>query len=112
MRISPLIVWYTDQVKNGTQKEYENLKKVIKADVEFTHPEKLSQHCCVLYAVAITYLLNNSSATNKNVGAEAFKKCYELSDTSIANFKADYDKSTKKYASSCKIWLEESKKLA
>lgn len=67
---------------------------MIKADVEFTHPEKLSQHSCILYGVAITYLLNNSPISNQGVGKKAFELCYRLANTNLANWKTDYDKTT------------------
>lgn len=59
MRIAPMAVWMAEVVKDRTSEQYENLKKLVKADVELTHPDKLAQHCCILYCCAIAFLLNN-----------------------------------------------------
>lgn len=59
-------------------------KKLIKTDVELTHYEKLTQHCNILYAMALAFLLNNPDAPNK--GKLAFDFAFYHSNTVIANY--------------------------
>jgi len=42
MRLSFINVWSAGLASSLEEKDFEQLKKAIKCDVEFTHPEKLS----------------------------------------------------------------------
>lgn len=84
MRLSFINVWSAGLASSLEEKDFEQLKKAIKCDVEFTHPEKLSQHACVLFSAAISILLNHP--TEKDKGQFAFNKCMELAQSQIANF--------------------------
>ena len=42
MRVAPLGVWLAEYVKDKEDDRYENLKTVVKADIELTHPDKIS----------------------------------------------------------------------
>lgn len=73
MRLTPLIIFVAglikdEQPKDSLENELENFKifkNAIKGDVEFTHSEKVSQHSCILYSVAISYLLNNPTKKDR-----------------------------------------------
>ena len=89
MRITPLIVW------GSTLDDPFEFYKAIKADVEFTHPNRLVHDAIFLYGIAIQYLLNNPADPSRS--QNAFGKALRLSD-SIANH------STKENVK-CKDWL-------
>ena len=46
MRVTPLVVW-------GSNLSYDDLNKVIVADVKMTHPSLVVQEAVFIYAVAI-----------------------------------------------------------
>ena len=41
MRIAPMAVWMAEHVKKMDEQRYDNLKTVVKTDIEMTHPDKL-----------------------------------------------------------------------
>ena len=43
MRIAPMAVWLAELVKDCDDSRYETFKTIIKADLELTHSDKLSQ---------------------------------------------------------------------
>ena len=110
MRIAPIGIWMAEHVKDRTDARYENLKTVVKADIELTHPDKLTQQCCFLYCSAIAFLLNNPKQSGK--GQQCFDECLRLSQMPICNYKSVKEVEYIEITSSCESWLREAQNMA
>ena len=87
MRIGPMAVWLAEHIKGRDDARYETFKTLIKADLELTHSDELSQQCCLLYSCAIAFLLNNPKLKDK--GKKCFEECLRLSTTPYCNYKTE-----------------------
>lgn len=78
---------------SSSLKTPEEIYRACKAEVEFTHPNKLVQDAIYLYSVAIQYLLLNPADPDR--AQNAFKYAYEQSGSDLANFVSEENEQCK-----------------
>lgn len=85
----------------------EQMKKLVCADISFTHSNGIVQDCIFLYQVAIGYLLNHASEKDRVI--KTLSIIEQLISSDLANTKEDVENGG---VISAELWLNEAKQLA